>query len=226
MKIAIHQPNYLPHVGFFQKMAHADIFVLLDTVQYSKDSFTQRVKIRTQNGSMWLTIPIEKSNDFKRINQIKLPNYDKWKLKHKLTIIANYSKSPYFDKKFIDHYYDLTTMDLVDFNEFGILYLQKKFKIKTKLLRASQLNLDNQLTQSDLLIAIIKELDGSTYISGIGGRKYLDEKKFYKNDIQVQYFEPKIQEYLQRWPGFQPFMSAVDLSFNIEDTMCEKIVKT
>jgi hypothetical protein len=225
MKIAIHQPNYLPYIGFFQKMVHADVFVLLDNVQYSKDSYTQRVKIRTRNGWMWLTIPIEKSNNFKKISQITLSNYNKWRLKHKLSIIANYSKTPFFDKEFIDRYYELTTPDLVDFNEFGILYLQKKFKIKTKILRATQLNLDNQLAQSDLLIAIVKELSGSTYISGSSGRKYLNEKKFYENDIQVQYFEPKIQGYTQRWPSFQPFMSAIDLSFNIDDTICEKIVK-
>ena len=96
MRVAIHQPNYLPYIGYFQKMARADIFVLLDTVQYSKDSYTQRVKIRTKDEWIWLTIPVEKSNNFKMIRDIRLPGDSKWKIKHKNSLEAELRKITVF----------------------------------------------------------------------------------------------------------------------------------
>ena len=95
MKVAIHQPNYMPWIGFFQKMALADIFVILDTVQFSKDSYTQRTKIRTKEGWIWLTVPIEKKYHFKPIKDIPLPHDTKWLKKHKMSILSNYSKGPF-----------------------------------------------------------------------------------------------------------------------------------
>jgi hypothetical protein len=220
MKVTIHQPNYLPYFGYFQKMAQADIFVLLDTVQYSKDSYTQRVKIRTQNGWIWLTIPIEKINNFKMIHEIQLPCDIKWKIKHKSSIIANYSKSPFFDKNFIDYYYQVTSCNLIDFNEAGIRYLQEKFSIKTKLVRASELNLDEELKSSDLLIEIVKKTGGTTYLSGPSGKQYLDQEKFLNNNIEIEIFEPIIPTYKQRWPGFEPYMSSIDILFNFGEKNC------
>ena len=205
MKITIHQPNYLPYLGYFQKMAKADIFVLLDNVQFSKDSYTQRVKIRTQNEWIWLTIPIEKINNFKIIHEVKLPIDIKWKRKHKISVISNYSKAPFFDKDYIDFYYDLSPENLIDFNEEGIRYLQKKLKIKAKIIRASELNIDTKLKSSDLLIEIVKKLGGNTYLSGPSGKNYLDTPKFLQNNIHIEYFEPQIHIYSQRWPGFQPY---------------------
>jgi hypothetical protein len=220
MKVTIHQPNYLPYFGYFQKMAQADIFVLLDTVQYSKDSYTQRVKIRTQNGWIWLTIPIEKINNFKMIFEIKLPHDDKWKVKHASSIIANYSKSPYFDKDFVDFYYKLSASNLLDFNEAGIRYLQEKFKIQTEIVKASELNINKELKSTDLLIEILKKIGGSTYLSGPSGKHYLDREKFLQNNLKIEFFEPTFQTYKQRWPGFQPYMSSIDMLFNLG----EKIV--
>ncbi|MDD1698851.1 MAG: WbqC family protein [Methanoregula sp.] len=215
MKVAIHQPNYLPYTGYFQKMAMADIFVLLDTVQYSKDSFTQRVKIRTKDEWIWLTIPVEKSNNFKMIRDVRLPGDSKWKIKHKNSLEANYSKSPFFDKNFIDFYYTLKVDSLRDFNEAGIRYLQEKFNIRTKLVRASDLNINEELASSDLLMEIVKRTGGSTYLSGPSGKQYLDKELFFENNIHIEFFEPDLQEYPQRWPGFQPFMSAIDVVFNV-----------
>lgn len=220
MKVTIHQPNYLPYFGYFQKMARADIFILLDTVQFSKDSYTQRVKIRTQNKWTWLTIPVEKINNFKKILEIKLPSDPKWKIKHRHSIEANYSKSPFFDKNFTDFYYQLSPEDLVDFNEVGIRYLKEKFKIGTKLIRASELNINNELKSSDLLMEIVKKTGGSTYLSGPSGKKYLEKEIFLQNNVHIDFFEPQIQEYPQRWPGFQPYMSAIDLLFNMGEKYC------
>jgi len=219
MKVAIHQPNYLPYIGYFSKMAQADIFVILDNVQFSKDSYTQRTRIRTKEGSIWLTIPVEKKNNsFKLIQEVQLPQNRKWLEKHRLSIISNYSKTPFYDETFIRTYYDsYNSILLRDFNEFGIYYLKNIFGIKTKIIRSSELNLNRDLKATDLLIDIIKKIGGTTYISGHGGKKYLDENKFPDEGIKLVYFEFEPFEYKQRWNGFEPYMSAIDLLFNLGD---------
>lgn len=228
MKVAIHQPNYLPYIGFFQKMALADVFVILDTVQFSKDSYTQRTKIRSKEGWMWLTIPINKKNNFEPIKDVLLPEDDKWLKKHKLSVTSNYSKCKYIDNAFLNEYFsNLENMEtLQEFNEFGILYLKDKFRIKTNIIKASKLRLNNNLKSTDLLIDIIKNVGGDSYISGTGGRKYLEENKFLKNNINLEFFEFDVLEYPQRWKGFEPYLSAIDLLFNLGPDSTEYIYKS
>ena len=214
-KVAIHQPNYLPWMGFFQKMALADIFVILDTVQFSKDSYTQRTKIRTKEGWIWLTIPIEKKYYFKPIKNIHLPQDKKWLKRHKMSIISNYSKCKFVDDEFVNEYYSGKFEKLQQFNERGIFYLKDKFRIKTEIVRASELDIVDNLKSTDLLADIVKKVGGDVYISGSGGEKYMDEGKFLMNDVKLEYFEFKALEYPQRWDGFEPYMSAIDLLFNV-----------
>jgi hypothetical protein len=215
MKVAIHQPNYLPWIGFFQKMALADIFVILDTVQFSKDSYTQRTKIRTKEGWIWLTIPIEKKYYFKPIKNISLPEDEKWLKKHKMSIVSNYSKCKFIDTEFINEYYSGKFESLQRFNERGIFYLKDKFGIKTEIVRANELDIDANLKSTDLLVDVMKKVGGNVYISGLGGGKYMDEEKFLMNNIKLEYFEFIPLEYPQRWDGFEPYMSAIDLLFNL-----------
>lgn len=226
MKVAIHQPNYLPYPGFFQKMALADIFVILDNVQFSKDSYTQRVKIRTKEGFNWLTIPIDKKCSAFLIYDVKLHNNQKWLKKHKMSIIANYSRCEFFDEKFVNEYYSFGTyQELQEFNEKGILYLKDKFNIKTPIVRASDLDINSDLKSNDLLIEIIKNVGGDVYISSSGGKNYILEDKFKSNNIKLEYFENKPIEYSQRWDGFEPNMSSIDLLFNLGNKCNEIITK-
>jgi hypothetical protein len=217
VKVAIHQPNYLPYIGFFQKMALVDVFVILDVVQFSKDSYTQRTKIRTKDGWIWLTIPIEKKYCFKPIRDIYMPQDEKWFKKHKMSIKSNYSKYKFIDDKFIDEYYSYpgNFKKLHEFNEYGIFYLKDKFRINTRIVRASELNIDEKLKSTDLLVDIVKKVEGDIYISGSGGKNYMDAKKFLINKIKLKHFEFKPIEYPQRWDGFEPYMSAIDLLFNV-----------
>ena len=221
--VAIHQPNYIPWIGFYQKMALADIFVILDIAQFSTRSYTQRVKIRTKDGWMWLTIPIEKKNRFKPIKDIYLPENKKWMNNHKNTLIKHYSKCKYFDKKFVDEYYSGKFEKLQEFNEYGIFYLKDKFGIKTKIVRASELGINENLKSTELLIEIVKQAGGGVYISGMGGKKYLEEEKFEIEGIGIKYFEFEPFEYQQRWDGFEPYMSAIDLLFNVGEKSKEVV---
>lgn len=220
MKIAIHQPNYLPYIGYFQKMGLSDVFVILDNVQFSKPSYTQRTKIRTSDSFMWLTIPIEKSHIFKPIKDVLLPTNRAWLREHKKSIIFHYSKCPFFDEGFVEEYFTEGEQfkKLQEWNEFGIFYLKDKLKIKTNIVKASDLNLNENLKSTDLLVEIVNQVGGDTYISGAGGRKYMDISKFEKNDISLEYFDFEPFEYKQRWEGFEPYLSAIDLVFNLGST--------
>lgn len=213
--VAIHQPNYMPWIGFFQKMALADILVILDTVQFSKDSYTQRMKIRTKEGWIWLTIPVEKKYYFRPINEVCLPQNNKWIKKHKTALISNYAKASFFDKNFIEQYYYNNFTKLQQFNEFGIFYLKDKFGIKTEIVRASELGINEGLKSTELLIEIVKQVGENVYISGMGGKNYIKEEKFEKEGIEIKYFGFKPFEYPQRWEGFEPYMAAIDLLFNV-----------
>jgi hypothetical protein len=226
MIVGIHQPNYLPYFGFFQKMALSDVFVILDTVQFSHDSFTQRTRIRTKDGSMWLTIPIEKENHLRPINEIILPKDKAWLKKHKLSVIANYSRCNHFDSSFVDEYYSGSEefIKLNEFNEYGIYYLKEKIGIRTKTVRASELNLSTDLKSTDLLIEILEKVGGDTYLSGSGGKKYIDETKFSEKRMELKYLNYEHFQYLQRWDGFQPNMSALDLVFNLDNEQLRSLV--
>ncbi|MBO8183044.1 MAG: WbqC family protein [Archaeoglobus sp.] len=214
--VAIHQPNYLPYIGFFQKMAVADIFVILDVVQFSKDSYTQRTKIRTKDSWMWLTIPVEKKYYFNPIEKIYLPEDNRWMRKHKMSIISNYNKT-FIDRNFVEQYYgdDSQFNKLSEFNEFGIRYLSRKLGINTDFIRSSELDIDRNLKSTELLVNIIKEVGGDVYVSGVGGKRYMDINKFERENIEVIYLVSRPVVYKQRWDGFEPFMSAIDLLFNL-----------
>lgn len=215
LKVAIHQPNYLPYLGFFLKMRLADIFVILDNVPFSNDSVTHRVRTRNKNDWVWLTIPIEHVYHFKHIKDIHLPRNDNWRENHKQTITSNYSRCKYFDNKFMDEYYTTEFSGLCEFNEFGIRYLRDKLGMRADIVRASELDIDYKLKSTDLLIEITKAVGGDTYISGSGGSRYMEHEKFPANGIALDYYSFKPVAYPQRWNGFVPYLSAIDYVFNV-----------
>ncbi len=214
MKVAIHQPNYLPWIGYFHKMALADVLVLLDTAQFSKDSYTQRTRIRTKDGWMWLTIPVEKEYHFMPIRDVRMPREAKWRKKHLAAIVSNYSRSERFDGDFISGYFGRDYGTLQEFNEAGIFYLKDKLGVKCRVLRASELEPDPALRSTGMLVDIVERAGGDTYVSGAGGEKYMDVSAFEARGIRLEFARYRPEEYRQRWDGFQPYMSAIDLLFN------------
>lgn len=215
MKIAIHQPNYLPWLGFFYKMMQSDIFVLLDNVQYEKNGYTNRCQIKTSNGAQLLTLPV--GTTFPQIiNQVGLHNYTLTKKKHLKTIEQNYRKAPFFD--FL--YHDLASIltsdweKLVDCTTQLILLLKKKMGITTRTEIASTLN--NRITGAgdERLISICKFFEAETYISGSGGKRYQDQNKFIMHGIKLEYTNFRHPNYKQLWGEFIPCLSTIDLLFN------------
>ena len=214
--IAVHQPNYIPYPGFFYKLLKSDIFVFLDNVQFSRRSFTHRNRIKgSQCKPIWLTVPVyKKGRFFQKINQVMINKTVNWQKKHFRTLRMNYADAPFF------HYYEQTLKEiyfqdwdrLIDVNIALFNFVIETLRIKKKIYLASELKLEGSKT--DLLISIVKTLNGDIYLSGAGGRNYIDEEKFKKEHIEIRYYQYGSFVYPQLWGKFIPNLSILDLLFN------------
>lgn len=213
-KVGIHQANYIPWPGYFNKIKNSDIFVFLDHVDYVKNDFMNRNKIKTSNGWYYLTIPIERVFYRSPFNTILLPKDNTWAEKHWSSIEANYKKSPYFEayKDFFFRSYSLLPKTLEEFNINIIIYILQQLDIDTEIVKSSELKFDTSLTKTDLLIEIARKVGASTYISGEGGSNYLDLQKF--KDIKVEFQKFTLSRYNQQFGEFVPNLSIIDLLFN------------
>lgn len=222
--VAIHQPGYLPWLGFFKKMMNSDIFVFLDDAQYEKKNWQNRNYIRTSSGATLLTIPT-KSNFDSTINEVKIDNTKNWSLKHKRSILTNYSRSKYFDehRTFIEKVYEKNFDLLIDINIEIISYIMKKLGIKTKTVFSSELQVSGN--GSDKVLDICKEVGCDIYISGTTWAKdNLRIEDFIKNDIKVRFENFQHPVYKQCYYPFIPIMSSIDLLFN-EGKNSQEILK-
>jgi len=214
--VMIRQPGYLSYIGFFKKIQTSDIFVYLDDVQYSVRDGDNRNKIRTQNGSIVLTVPLTKPFG-KMINEVEIANSIDWRSKHKNAIKENYKKAPYFEK-----YWDnLETIlskkweKLIELNLELIQYFNVALDLKTITIRSSELKIKS--TKSQRLLDICKKLNATTYVSGELGKNYLDKKKFEDIGIKVLFEKFQHPTYKQIHGDFIPYMSIIDLLFNEGD---------
>lgn len=220
MTLTIMQPAYLPWLGFFERVLLSDVFVVLDNVQLdssSKTNFTTRNKIRTPQGSSLLTVPVKKKGNYGSlfIDQLEISNDSNWKQKHWDSIKQFYTKSPFFKEHsdFFEVLYKKEYSLLVDVMKDIIHYLLETLKINTKIIYSSSLK-NIQSVKDNLIADICTELKASTYISGPFGRDYLDKALFDTKKIDLLFHDYKHPEYKQMFPGFEPYMSVIDLLFN------------
>jgi len=214
MKITIHQPNFLPYLGFFDKCDYADLIVLYDSTQFKKNDFQNRNKLKTKDGWTWITIPVN-YNFGDKISEVKIANNLEWKRKHLHIIKENYSKSKHY-LDYIGEIEKIYSKDYENLSEFNIVFLKfllDKIGIKKKIILTSGLGIKNK--SSEALLEISIKLNAKTYISGIDGENYLDKEIFNKAKIDVEFQKYKHPKYTQLWGGeFEPFMSVLDLLFN------------
>lgn len=216
MKIAIHQPNYLPYPGFFAKMNCCDVFVLYDKAQFTRGDFINRNRVRgfSTNQYVWLTLPVGKKNfEGIAINQIRIAS-DKVFSAHSNTIRFLYSKALFFDTEICEcvatpHY------SLAEHNITLIQFLIDKLHMKhPKIILSS--GLDTKIRHgTEGIIDIVKSLHGDEYISGTGGKEYLKTNLFRDESIKLSFIDYEPLKYHQIHPGFVVDMSLIDAIFNI-----------
>ncbi|MGB2600808.1 MAG: WbqC family protein [Candidatus Omnitrophota bacterium] len=222
MKIAIHQPQYLPWLGYFDKMDQSDVFVLLDDVQYKKNEWQNRNKIRNSEGWQWITVPV--LYEFgQEIREVNIDTAGNWREKHIKSIELNYSKAPYFDKyfTFFLDIFEREWQSLSDLNTHFIEYFKETLGIKAKLIRSSNLNV--QTSSTERLVDICKLLEADVYLSGAGGEEYLDVELFKQSGIGLEFQAYKHPRYEQVYEGFEPYMAVADLLFCQGDKSIEII---
>ena len=225
MKLAIHQPEHIPWLGFFHKINMADVYVVLDNVQYRRRYFQNRNKIRTKEGWQWLIVPLKKENrDKLLIKDAEIFQEDiKWKERNLKAIQYNYCKARYF-KYYWEEFksiYNKNYSHLLDLNLRLIKFFFKKLGIKSKIQLASAFNIPGK--KSEIIFNICQALDANTYMSGISGRDYLDLQKFNDSDIEVVIQEFHHPVYTQLHQPFIPCMSIIDLLFNYGEASLDMI---
>jgi hypothetical protein len=217
MIISINQPAYIPWLGYFHRIAQSELHIVLDHVQFEKNSFTNRNKVRTNSGWCWITVPVHTKNKFGElpINDVKINNSTNWKKKHFQTILQNYNQSPYFnlyreeiESLFTGEWTNLST--LCDKLTTSIL---RWLDINTPMVRSSELTPTRN--KSSLVLELCEKTGATTYLSGPFGRDYLDQNTFSDKGISISFHEYEHPTYAQTHDGaFQPFMFIFDLLFN------------
>jgi hypothetical protein len=215
MKIAGHQPNYIPWPGYFVKMAQCDIFFILDTAQFQTgSSLDNRNLIKTSQGTQMLTVPVKrKGMGLQRFNEvIVIPG---WKKNHLMALQVNYAKAPYFEKVFplMDQVLQDTGY-LVDTNIAFIRLVHDLLGLKTKLVYISDLPQFADLRKNELIAAICRYFSADCYLSGIGARTYNQPEIFEKQGIKLEYLDYQPITYPQLWGSFIPNLSIIDMLFN------------
>ena len=215
--VTMHQPNYLPWIGLFSKVMQTECFVIMDTFQYTRHGIIHRNKIRTNAGGSYLTIPIGKEFATARITDVELPRDKAWREIHWQSIYQNYIKTDFFKEHadFFDKLYHQDFQYLWQINLNIIRYMLQCFHINVEIIMASDLNLDINLKHTDMIIAVLKSIGATTYLSGQSGRDYMELGKFQQNNLICKFAKFNHPVYQQRYPGFEPNLSAIDLLFNV-----------
>jgi hypothetical protein len=217
MILAIHQPQYMPWSGYFHKMVSADLFVLLDNVQFKKNEWQHRNRIKGPNGAQWLSVPT--TYKFPQlINEVGIAEDHKWRNKHLRSIEMCYEKSRYFNEYIgcFEVFFNMEYNLLCQCNIASVKLLAECASIKTPLEIASSYTFAGSSTER--LINICRHFGADTYLAGAGGHDYMDLSLFDKEGISVQFQEFHPSRYNQLWCNdkndFVPGLSLIDLLFN------------
>ncbi|WP_207765418.1 WbqC family protein [Cuspidothrix issatschenkoi] len=190
--VAIHQPNFFPWLGYFDKIARSDIFIIMDNVQFPKTgagTWSNRAKLLIAGQSNWITMPIIRSYSGKITYQdIQINNHQTWRSKLLKTIQINYCRSSFFDIVFpqLLELINYPTDSLVDFNLNAIHELINVLELDiSKFILGSNLKVEGNAT--DLLISMVKAVEGTAYLCGGGASGYQENDKFSLEGIELIY---------------------------------------
>jgi hypothetical protein len=217
LKIAICQPTYLPWLGYFDLMDQVDGFVLLDSVQFEKQSWQHRNRIKTPTGLQWLTVQVSYRGRFgQQIDQVEIRDPE-FARKHLRGIELSYRRTPYFDS----YYPELADVlnghskgMLADLNIGLLRWFCGVLGVQTPMVRSSAMQAAGR--RSELLVNICGELKADSYLSPPGSAEYLmsDLELFVNAGVEVGFHHYEHPEYSQPFPPFCPYAAALDLLFN------------
>ncbi len=211
--VVIQQPSYLPWLGYFEQVYQADVFVFYDDVQYTKNDWRNRNRIKTPAGWQWLTVPVNYKSG-QKICYVGINPSQKWRGKHLKALEANYSKAPYFYDYigFFKNLYEQEWTNICTLAEYSVIMLSKILNIQTEFLFSKDMHVDGG--QTGRLVNICMSLGADRYYSPKKSKAYLDTGQFEKEGIKVEFQEYRHPVYPQLYGSFIPYLSVVDLLFN------------
>lgn len=221
MRVSIHQPQYLPWLGYFYKIQQSDVFVIFDTVQYPRSkSFANRNQIKTANGLLWLTVPVSHRGDLRPYSEIPIDNRQAWAHKHWKTIDVAYHSAPFmadYAPEFMKLFADYTWPTIADLNEACLKIFANALQLSTRIVRASRLPVTRDgLNTADYILAILKELGATDYVSGQGAgtQRHVAPDYFESQGVKVWFYEFASPVYRQLWGDYVADLSALDVLLN------------
>ena len=217
---AIHHPHFFPWLGYFDKIAKSDTFVLLDDVQMEKGSYMNRNRIMNLDGSIaYITISGDKHGYLsKRYCDILTTNSEVWIEKHKNQIKNAYGKSAYFDDIWsrIETVYNKREETICAYAVNSIMAIRDALGIDNKIVLSSSISVPEGAKKNDLVLEICKAISADGYLSGNGARKYTDESSYEKAGIVLRYQKFAPPEYTHKnSKEFVPGLSVLDMLFSV-----------
>lgn len=217
-RIAIIQSNYIPWKGYFDMIGLCDAFVIYDEVQYTKNDWRNRNLIKTPRGVEWLTIPVRQQTLDQRIDETFVAQ-ENWSKKHWNSLVANYSKAPFFgqfETPLKEIYSTVNSSNLSDINRHFIRKICDILGIQTPFIQSIDLSLTGD--KNERLIDAVRKLDGTHYLSGPAARNYLNTDAFTNAGLTVEWMDyAGYTEYDQLYPPFTHGVSILDLIFQVGD---------
>ena len=211
MIVTIHQPDFFPWLGFFDRWQKSNLYIILDDVQFIRRGWQHRDKIKTQNGVEWLTVPvIKKGQYYQQVRDVRINNNIDWRDRHLTTIQANYKDAPNFEPLFhkITIIYDKNYSLLIDFNIDILHLIASALGIQTPTVFASDFNINTSSSQK--LVDLVKQVGGTHYMTGLGAQEYLTESLFIRENIPVIWQQFVHPVYTQLYGAFIPLLSSLD----------------
>jgi hypothetical protein len=226
--VVIHQPDFVPYLGFFQRFLSADEFIVLDHVQFvtgTSRSWTHRDKIKTPAGEKWLSLSVRKAPLGTPINQIELSDSVDWVTANLELLKQNYRTAPFFGEvfPFVESLYDHPPKLMVEFNLRSIQLLMDLLDVRLPWVCSSAL--EPRGSSNEMLIDLLGKIGATRYLSGIGARDYMQFDKFVCAGIEVVWQEFKHPIYTQQYGAFVPNLSSLDLLFNCGIASSRQILK-
>lgn len=208
------QPSYLPWLGYFEQIWKSDVFVLYDDVQFDKNGWRNRNRIKTPDGPRWLTVPV-RAHLGAKINEVEIDNRQNWRKKHLKNIESAYQKAPYFEEYFeyFKKIYEQEWKYIAELDIFLIHLINDFLGLDRQILRSSELGLTGG-GKVGRLVEICRSLKADVFYEGQAGKNYIDDKEFEDNDIRIIYQNYRHPSYRQSYGDFAPYLSVIDLLFN------------
>ena len=216
MIVAALQPGYLPWLGFFDLMKRSDLFVIEDSLKYTKQDWRNRNRIRTARGFAYVTVPVKRGATSLAINEVEIDNTQPWTRRNWNLLLENYRSAPFWStyEPFLSETFGRTWTRLIDIDLWFIEFLAKEFNIPTPTALLSDLGVEFTPDKTGSLVELVRTVGADTFLEGSSGRNFIDTDRFEEAGLSITFQDYVCRPYRQQFEPFMSHLSAIDLLLN------------